>query len=451
VSVVADTQAADNAVGAVNAGGPTVVRDSTITHTAAGDSAALYARGPLTVERSTISHGDANLGYAVRVVNADAALQIAIDSSVLRGGRSAARFDLGAAASRLALRGTTFAPAALSTGWSVDVQSNVASSLVQATVDSSLLIGRSARATNGVTVACTFSNVPSGGSAVNCPTTAANPAGNTKLTTAELQLGADLAPLAGSPAIDSGNPAGVGAGESATDILGRLRAGAAADRCDAGPGRRDKGAFERYRPSPELTLSGPEALAPGAVGAFAAVGAVPGLEFHWTFADGADGGTAATASHAFGALPSAATLTARDPRFNCTTSLSRAVAALPAAALAAPAPGTPAGGAAVRDRTAPSVQRARLDAPRVRLPRGAIHLRLTLSEPATITLTVGRAKGRRIVAPRRLVVRGTRGANTIPLQAARLHLRRGRYAVRIAARDAAGNAASAQTLRFSAR
>ena len=97
------------------------------------------------------------------------------------------------------------------------------------------------------------------------------------------------------------------------------------------------------------------------------------------------------------------------------------------------------------------MQRARLDAPRVRLPRGAIHLRLTLSEPATITLTVGRAKGRRIVAPRRLVVRGTRGANTIALQASRLKLRRGRYAVRIAVRDGAGNAGSSQTLRFSAR
>ncbi len=45
------------------------------------------------------------------------------------------------------------------------------------------------------------------------------------------------------------------------------------------------------------------------------------------------------------------------------------------------------------------MKRARLDAARVRLPRGAIHLRLTLSEPATITLTVGRAKGGRIVAP----------------------------------------------------
>ena len=451
VSVVADTQAADGAVGAVNAGGPTVVRDSTITHTSVGDSAALYARGPLTVERSTIAHGDANLGYAVRVVNPDAAVQVAIDSSVLRGGRSAARFDLGAAASKLALRGTTFAPAALSTGWSIDVQSNVPASLAQATVDSSLLIGRSARATNGATVACTYTNVPSGASAVNCPTTAANAAGNTKLTTAELQLGADLAPLAGSAAIDSGNPAGVATGESATDILGRLRAGASDDRCDAGPGRRDKGAFERYRPSPQVTVSGPDALAPGAAGDFAAITSVPGLEFHWTFADGAEGGTAPATSHAFGELPSGATVTARDPRFDCATSVSRAIAATPVTAPAAPAPGAPAGGAAVRDRTAPSVKRARLDAARVRLPHGAIHLQLTLSEPATITLTVGRAKGSRIVAPRRIVLRGTLGANTIALKATRLKLRRGRYAVRIVARDAAGNAARSQTLRFSVR
>ncbi len=62
VDVLADTQSADTTVSAVNAGGPTVIRDSTITHTATGGGAALYARGPLTLQRSTIVHGDADAG-----------------------------------------------------------------------------------------------------------------------------------------------------------------------------------------------------------------------------------------------------------------------------------------------------------------------------------------------------------------------------------------------------
>ncbi len=450
VEVLADTQTADQAVAAVNAGGPAIVRDSTITHTATGLSAALYARGPLTVLRSTIVHGNADAGYALRVSNQTDALNIVVDSSVVQGGRSAARFDLGTAASKLALRGTTFATAAASTGWSVDVQPNAAASAVQGTIDSSLLVGRSARATNGATVACAFSNLTLSGNAVNCPTTAGNAAGNTKLTTAELQLGADLAPLPGSPAIDAGNPAGLGPGESPADRLGRLRTAASTNACDAGPGRRDKGAFERYRPTPQIAITGPDAVAPGAPATFTVVTSAPGLELHWTFADGADGGTAATATHAFSALPSAATLTARDPRWDCSASASRpiAAAALPPETGAGPGAGTP---APSLDRIAPSIRSARLDAARIRLRRGSIRLRLTLSEAATITLTVGRAKGKKLVAPRRLVVRGVEGKNTITLFARKLKLRRGRYAVRIAARDAAGNAARTQTLKFSAR
>ena len=64
VSVVANTQAADVAVGAVNAGGPTVVRDSHHHAHLGRRLRRRSTRGPLTVERSTIAHGDANLGYA---------------------------------------------------------------------------------------------------------------------------------------------------------------------------------------------------------------------------------------------------------------------------------------------------------------------------------------------------------------------------------------------------
>ncbi len=329
------------------------------------------------------------------------------------------------------------------------MQPAAAGSLAQATVDSSLLVGRSARATNGATLTCTYSNLTTAGSGVACATTAGNAGGNTKLTTAELQLGADLAPLAGSPAVDSGNPAGVAATESPTDRLARPRAAASTNVCDAGPGRRDKGAFERYRLSPQVAISGPDALSPGAPGTFSALTGVAGLELHWVFGDGADGGTSATATHAFGALPSSVALTARDPRWDCSSSASRAIAAAPVPA--GPPPAGPGAGPPLPDRIKPTVRKPHLDAGRIRLPRGSIRLRLTLSEAATITLTVGRVKGKRIVAPRYVTVRGVKGMNTITLFAKKLKLRKGRYAVRVGARDAAGNKAATQTLKFSAR
>lgn len=447
VEVVADTQTPDSTIGAVNAGGPAVVRDSVITHTAVGDSAALYARGPLTLLRSRLSHGQADAGYALRLSNQVDALPITVDASALSGGRSAARFDLGVAASTLALRGDTFAPFASSTGFALDVRSNLAGSVAQATVDSSLLVGRSARALNGPVVTCSFTNIPTGASGVSCPATPGNTSGNTRLTAPELQLGPDLAPLAGSPAIDAGNTAPLAPGESATDVLGRPRAGSSADRCDAGPGRRDMGAFERYRASPQIAVDGPEAALPGAPVTFAATTSAPGLELGWSFSDGAGGGTATTATHAFAALPASVTLTARDPRWDCASTVSRPIAAAPL-----PPGGGPAATATrAPDRTAPRLSAAKLRSARVRLPRGALAIGFRLTEAATVTLTIGRVSGKRLVAPRRVTVRGKPGANAVTLTARRLKLRRGSYAVQLRARDAAGNAARVQTLRFSVR
>lgn len=317
VDVLADTQTGDTAIGAVSAGGPAIVRDSVITHTATGDSAALYARGPLTLLRSRISHGQADAGYALRLTNQVDALAVVVDSAVLSGGRTAARFDLGIAPSTLALRGSTLAPFPSSTSFALDVRSNVAASAVTAAVDSTLLVGRSARSFNGPEVTCAFSNIPTGAVAVTCPAAPGNAAGNTRLTAAELQLGADLAPLPGSPAVDTGNPAALAAGESQTDVLGRPRAGSSEDRCDAGPGRRDKGAFERYRASPQVAIDGPPEALLGAPATFTALTGAPGLQLAWSFSDGADGGTAPTTTHAFAALPGSVSLTARDPRWDC--------------------------------------------------------------------------------------------------------------------------------------
>ncbi len=251
VSVEADTQTGDASIGAIDSGAHLTIRDSTITHSSTGNAAAVYARGPVTIQRSTITHGNANAGYPVRVVNTTDALPVSIDSSLLRGGTTGVKLDLGIAASQVALRGDTIAPATGSTGYGLDLSSNVAASQAAGTIDSSLLIDRSVRQANLTgKVTCSYTNLPATGSSGSpaCPTgTTGNPGRNTKLLTAELLLDAGLIPSPGSPAIDTGNPAAVAAGESPTDLLGRPRAGASADVCDAGPGVRDKGAIERYR------------------------------------------------------------------------------------------------------------------------------------------------------------------------------------------------------------
>ncbi|MCU0257467.1 MAG: hypothetical protein MUF56_00390 [Solirubrobacteraceae bacterium] len=446
VEVLADTQTTDSAVGALNAGGPLTIRDSAITHTALGDSAAVYARGATTIERSTLTHGSATpapAGYPLRLVNTADAVLASVDSSVLGGGLSGARFDLGVAASRIAVRGATIAPGAGSTGYAVDARSNVAGSTATATVDSSLLLERSVRQGNGLVVTCSFTNLPSSGSSGSpaCPTAPGNANGNTRRTTAELTLGPDLIPQPGSPAIEAGNPAGVAAGESATDRLGRPRAGASADVCDAGPGRRDQGAFERYRPSPSVTIGGPPSVAAGQTETWTVATNARQPEISWSV-----GGSGASVQHAFGAPgPASIGVQVRDAAWDCSAGASLPVAVTTLPASSPPPP------AASADRTRPRVTKARLSARTVRLPRGSVRLRLELSEAATLTVQVGRRKGARLVAPRTVRVRAQRGAVTVTLFAQRLKLRRGAYGVRVSARDAAGNVSAPVALKLSAR
>jgi hypothetical protein len=445
VEILADTQTTDGAVGALNAGGPLTIRDSTITHTAVGDSAAVYARGPTLIQRSTLSHGSATpspAGYPLRLVNTADALSASVESSLLRGGISGARFDVGTAASRIAVRGTTIAPGAGSTGYGVDARSNVTGSTATVTIDSSLLLERSVRQGNGVVASCTFTNLPASGSSGSpvCPTTPGNANGNTRRTSAELALDGELVPQPGSPAIDAGNPAGVAGGESASDRLGRPRAGASTDVCDAGPGRRDQGAFERYRPSPAVAIGGPASVTAGQPGTWTVTTNAREPQIAWSV-----GGSGASVQHAF-AQPGAVSLgvSVRDAAWNCSAS-----AALPIAVSATPAPPAPAATGA--DRSRPRLARVRLSSGRIRLPRGSVRLRLTLSEPATVTVQIGRRKGARLVAPRSVRVRARAGALTITLFADRLKLRRGAYGLRVSAADAAGNRSAAVALRLSAR
>ena len=63
-----------------------------------------------------------------------------------------------------------------------------------------------------------------------------------------------------------------------------------ADTCDAGPGIRDKGAFERYRPLPAVAISGPDSLPAGTADVPAAVTDSRDPVFTWACGDGAAGG-----------------------------------------------------------------------------------------------------------------------------------------------------------------
>jgi plastocyanin len=107
----------------------------------------------------------------------------------------------------------------------------------------------------------------------------------------------------------------------------------------------------------------------------------------------------------------------------------------------APAPGQPTAGAAAASPAFAPVARDTA-VPRVAKVRAArSRLRVVLSEDATIIVSVRRA-GRQV---RRMRVKGTKGANTVALKRA---LRRGRYAVRVVAIDAAGNESPAKVSRL---
>jgi hypothetical protein len=94
------------------------------------------------------------------------------------------------------------------------------------------------------------------------------------------------------------------------------------------------------------------------------------------------------------------------------------------------------------DRTAPRLSRVRLSRTRLHAGRRAV-LRLRLSEPARLTVSVNRVRRRR-----RGTLHRTLGAGTakIPFSVRRLAV--GRHRLTLVARDAAGNASRPVTVRF---
>ena len=105
---------------------------------------------------------------------------------------------------------------------------------------------------------------------------------------------------------------------------------------------------------------------------------------------------------------------------------------------------------AARDRTAPKLTKVKLARTRIAQRRNAV-LRFTLSEKATVTVTVRRRSGKKLLAARKVVVKGKRGANRVTLSYKKLKLRRARFVVRVAARDSAGNAAKSVARKLTVR
>ena len=106
--------------------------------------------------------------------------------------------------------------------------------------------------------------------------------------------------------------------------------------------------------------------------------------------------------------------------------------------------------AAARDRTAPKLTKVSLAKKSVARRKNAT-LRFTLSEAATVTVTVGRLKGKKLTSPRTVSFKGKKGANRVTLSAKKLKWRRARYGVRVSAKDAAGNKAKSVALTLRVR
>ncbi|MCW2991477.1 MAG: hypothetical protein JWM73_2071 [Solirubrobacterales bacterium] len=241
--------------------------------------------------------------------------------------------------------------------------------------------------------------------------------------------------------IDAGDPAPLAA---ATD-LGSLPRPVDGD--GNGSATRDVGAYEYQRNPPVATATGgPDTVGIGEAVSYSgsATDADPGetATLTWAFDDGA-AATGATASHAFAtAGPHTATLTATDPA-GATGTAQVQITVTAAPAVTGPVVTPPGGGgAAAGDVIAPVLAK-------VSLRKGIA--RFTLSEAATVTVTLARRAGKRYqrVAGRYRLA-GALGANRVRLSAKRFaRLRPGRYRATFVARDAAGNASHRVVRTFS--
>jgi hypothetical protein len=200
----------------------------------------------------------------------------------------------------------------------------------------------------------------------------------------------------------------------------------------------DIGAYEYQRLAPTAAIAGPDAGTAGQALELSGAGSTDpdrgdALAYAWTFGDGA-AASGPTAAHAFAAPGSyTVTLVVTDPT-GLQATASKLVIVEPSAAGETPPDGSGA------DTVAPVIGR-------LQTARRGKAIRFRLSEPAQVTLRLGRVGSRRFAG--RIRLSGRSGVNVVPIprRLARA-LGPGRYRVKATARDAVGNLARPRVARL---
>ena len=245
-------------------------------------------------------------------------------------------------------------------------------------------------------------------------------------------LGGDFHLRHDSPLVDAGGDFATLGDYDLDDMLRR------ANGDGAGGAEPDIGAYEYQRLAPTAAIAGPDTGTAGQALELSGAGSKdpdPGddLIYSWTFGDGA-AASGPTAAHAYTAPGTyTVTLVVTDPT-GLQATASRLVT-VPVAAGDGAAGGGPAG-----DTTVPVIGR-------LQTARRGRAIRFRLSEPARVTLRLGRVGSRGFAG--RIRFSGRSGANVvrIPRRLARA-LGAGRYRVKATARDSAGNIARPRVARL---
>ncbi|HEX8102935.1 MAG TPA: hypothetical protein VF533_09995, partial [Solirubrobacteraceae bacterium] len=215
----------------------------------------------------------------------------------------------------------------------------------------------------------------------------------------------------------------------------------------------DLGAFEYQFQAPTIALAGPDTVATGQPARFTAAAADPdpgetfGLTPIWSgreddFSDTPPMGPALTFVWK---RPGVKTVRVQvsDPRGRTAAAERQVTVTGPDLNPPPPPPPPPA------DATAPVLRGVRLAKPGAVRRGKAVRVRLELSEAARVTVVIARRKGGRYKKVRRVRRAVKAGRSTLKVSTKRL--KRGRYRLRITAKDAAGNTAAAKTVKVRVR
>jgi hypothetical protein len=388
----------DGAALATRQGAAVTVRDSTLRLVAIDpvfDRPAVDAtgEGQLALIRTTVTTASGSFAAV------DAATTFRSESSVIAGGWLAAVRHRGGIGGATLLNTTLDAGhAGLADDGPVALLEDEAEDVV---VRSSIAVERFRGTHSGGRIECSYSSTPvqveapsPGSAAVACGAAGGNIAVASPEALFRNPILLDYRLLATAPAIDAGDPAALGAGESATDLAGNPRIAQPRADCAGPAARRDQGAFETD------------------------AGCIPPGEAPPGSGSGDTGGSDSGGSHSGDGGGSGG-------------------------------PGLGGGGVLQpADNVAPVLSGVRLVPGRAtsrRLPG----LRLRLSEAATLRIAIRR--GRKTVAAGS--VRLAEGARSVSLARVlrRRGLRSGRYRLEVTAIDAAGNRSAPRTLALRSR